>query len=87
MLSLASSQTKLSGANTGSQNHAVIGTNTQATYHVYPQRRPIAFSRNDKTLLMQMKQAVHDNLNPFLGICFNEKEELLVFWKFCARYQ
>lgn len=32
-----------------------------------------------------MKAAVHDNVNPFLGICFNEKEELLLVWKFCNR--
>ncbi|KIH60501.1 hypothetical protein ANCDUO_09251 [Ancylostoma duodenale] len=32
-----------------------------------------------------MKQAVHDNINPFLGISFNEKEELLIVWKFCSR--
>jgi hypothetical protein len=29
-----------------------------------------------------MKQAIHDNLNPFLGLVFNEKDEMLVVWKF-----
>lgn len=33
-----------------------------------------------------MKSAIHDNVNPFLGISFNEKEELLVVWKFCNRF-
>lgn len=32
-----------------------------------------------------MKQAIHDNLNPFLGLVFNEKDEMLVVWKFCSR--
>ncbi|EFP07762.1 CRE-GCY-29 protein [Caenorhabditis remanei] len=35
--------------------------------------------------IFQMKQAVHDNINPFIGISFNEKAELLLLWKFCSR--
>ncbi|MFH4979757.1 hypothetical protein AB6A40_006466 [Gnathostoma spinigerum] len=34
---------------------------------------------------LQMKQAVHDNINPFLGMSFNEKDEMLLLWKFCSR--
>lgn len=33
----------------------------------------------------QDSQAIHDNLNPFLGLVFNEKEDLLIVWKFCSR--
>uniref|UniRef100_A0A7I5EAR9 guanylate cyclase n=1 Tax=Haemonchus contortus TaxID=6289 RepID=A0A7I5EAR9_HAECO len=85
MLSLGSTRTKMSNANYGSRNHAIIGTNTHVIYHKYPQRRPIAFNRADKALLANIKQAVHDNINPFLGVAFNEKEEVLVVWKFCSR--
>ncbi|KAK6029756.1 hypothetical protein OSTOST_04129 [Ostertagia ostertagi] len=84
-LSLGSTRTKMSSANYGSRNHAIVGTNTHVIYHKYPQRRPIVFTRLDKTLLANMKQAVHDNINPFLGVAFNEKEEVLVVWKFCSR--
>ncbi|KAK6054510.1 hypothetical protein COOONC_07983 [Cooperia oncophora] len=86
MLSLGSQRTKLSNSNmTVLQHHAIIGVNTHATYHMYEQRRPIKFTRGDLTLLARMKQVVHDNLNPFLGIAFNEKSEMLLLWKFCSR--
>ncbi|CAJ0605270.1 unnamed protein product [Cylicocyclus nassatus] len=86
MLSLGSQRTKLSNTNAMAlKNHAVIGVNTHATYHMYEQRRPIKFGRADLTLLMRMKQVVHDNLNPFLGMAFNEKGEVLLLWKFCSR--
>ncbi|KAL6737167.1 hypothetical protein Aduo_010834 [Ancylostoma duodenale] len=86
MLSLTSQRTKLSSNNaTSLKNHAVIGVNTHATYHMYEQRRTIKFNRADLTLLTRMKQVVHDNLNPFLGMAFNEKNEVLLIWKFCSR--
>lgn len=68
-----------------SKHHAVIGTNTHTSFHAYPQQNLITFSRADMKILTLMKQLVHDNLNPFLGISFNEKEELLILWKFCSR--
>ncbi|ULT96110.1 hypothetical protein L5515_011730 [Caenorhabditis briggsae] len=85
MMSVGSVTTKLSNMQTGQKQHAIIGVNTHSTYHKYPQRRPIKFVKEDMQLLTQMKQAVHDNLNPFLGVAFNEKEEMLVLWKFCSR--
>ena len=84
-MSLGSANTKLSNMSTGAKRHAIIGVNTHATYHQYPQKRPIKFDKADLMLLTQMKQAIHDNINPFLGIAFNEKEEMLVLWKFCSR--
>ncbi|KAL3124922.1 hypothetical protein niasHT_001815 [Heterodera trifolii] len=85
MLSIGSSKTKMSNMARFAKHHAVIGTNTHASFHLYPQRRPISFARADLQLLSLMKQLVHDNLNPFMGIAFNEKDELLVLWKFCSR--
>uniref|UniRef100_A0A915CU52 Receptor ligand binding region domain-containing protein n=1 Tax=Ditylenchus dipsaci TaxID=166011 RepID=A0A915CU52_9BILA len=85
MLSIGSSKTKLSNMSRFAKHHAVIGTNTHASFHLYPQRRPIVFNRQDVQLLSYMKQMVHDNLNPFLGMAFNEKDEMLLLWKFCSR--
>uniref|UniRef100_A0A914YGN1 guanylate cyclase n=1 Tax=Panagrolaimus superbus TaxID=310955 RepID=A0A914YGN1_9BILA len=85
LISLGSANTKLSNMSTGAKKHVIIGVNTHATYHRYPQKRSIKFVKSDLILLTQMKQAIHDNINPFLGIAFNEKEEMLVLWKFCSR--
>ncbi|VDK50104.1 unnamed protein product [Cylicostephanus goldi] len=85
MLSIGSTRTKLSNTSSFAKHHAVLGTNTHASFHVYPQRRPISFNREDMQLLTQMKQAIHDNLNPFLGMSFNEKDEMVLLWKFCSR--
>ncbi|CAI4222117.1 unnamed protein product [Auanema sp. JU1783] len=85
MMSLGSANTKISNTSTRQKRHVIIGINTHSTYHRYPQRRPIKFGREDLQLLTQMKQCVHDNINPFLGMAFNEKEEMLILWKFCSR--
>ncbi|CAD5223083.1 unnamed protein product [Bursaphelenchus okinawaensis] len=85
MMSISSAKTKLSNNTQFAKHHAVIGTNTHASYHMYPQLRTIKFAREDLQLLTQMKLVVHDNVNPFLGMSFNEKEEMLILWKFCSR--
>ncbi|KAH7701828.1 Protein GCY-8, partial [Aphelenchoides avenae] len=85
MLSIGSTKTKLSNMATFNKHHAIVGTNTHASFHLYPQRRPISFNREDLSMLSILKQMVHDNLNPFLGMAFNEKEEMLLLWKFCSR--
>ncbi|KJH45027.1 adenylate/guanylate cyclase catalytic domain protein [Dictyocaulus viviparus] len=84
-LSIGSTRTKLLNTTKSANHHAVLGTNTHAFFHVYPQRRPIAFNRSDMQLLTLMKQSIHDNINPFLGMSFNEKEEMVLLWKFCSR--
>uniref|UniRef100_A0AC35G698 Guanylate cyclase n=1 Tax=Panagrolaimus sp. PS1159 TaxID=55785 RepID=A0AC35G698_9BILA len=85
VLSIGSTRTKLSNTSKFGKHHAIIGTNTHASFHMYPQKRPIIFAREDMQTLTQMKQVVHDNLNPFLGMAFNEKDEMLLLWKFCSR--
>ncbi|VDP13282.1 unnamed protein product [Onchocerca flexuosa] len=85
MKSIGSSTTKLTELSIGQKKHAIIGANTHVTYHLYPQRRPIKFGREDLKLLTQMKAAVHDNLNIFIGIIFNQSENVYVIWKFCSR--
>ncbi|CAI4231808.1 unnamed protein product [Auanema sp. JU1783] len=85
MLSIGSTRTKMSNMSSFAKHHAILGTNTHASFHLYPQRRPISFNRMDMQLLSQMKQAVHDNINPFLGMSFNENEEMVLLWKYCSR--
>uniref|UniRef100_A0A914UUD5 guanylate cyclase n=1 Tax=Plectus sambesii TaxID=2011161 RepID=A0A914UUD5_9BILA len=37
-------------------------------------------------LLLQMRAAVHDNVNQFIGLCFNNPGvDLMITWKYCAR--
>uniref|UniRef100_A0AC34QAC7 Guanylate cyclase n=1 Tax=Panagrolaimus sp. JU765 TaxID=591449 RepID=A0AC34QAC7_9BILA len=67
MLSIGSTKTKLSNMTKFNKHHAIIGTNTHASFHIYPQKRPIVFGREDMQTMTMIKQAVHDNLNPFLG--------------------
>uniref|UniRef100_A0A914X4J3 guanylate cyclase n=1 Tax=Plectus sambesii TaxID=2011161 RepID=A0A914X4J3_9BILA len=85
ILSLGSANTKFSNLSVGVKPNAIVGNNLHAAFHRYTQNRPIVFTKLDLTVLMQMKQAVHDNINPFIGMAFNEKEEMLIVWKFCSR--
>lgn len=86
VISLNSVTTKMSQVETKLiKNHAIIGVNTHAVYDIYEQRLNIKFNRDDLVLLTKMKQAVHDNINPFIGLSFNERSELLLLWKFCSR--
>lgn len=34
---------------------------------------------------LQMKQLVHDNINQFVGICFDKRAEFFVIWNHCFR--
>lgn len=51
----------------GKRRHAILGVNTHATYRRFVQKQPLKFLREDLVLLTAVKDAVHDNINPFLG--------------------
>ncbi|VDM55262.1 unnamed protein product [Angiostrongylus costaricensis] len=40
---------------------------------------------NEDEVRSMIKQSIHDNINPFLGMSFNEKDEMVLLWKFCSR--
>uniref|UniRef100_A0A183CHA9 Guanylate cyclase n=1 Tax=Globodera pallida TaxID=36090 RepID=A0A183CHA9_GLOPA len=85
-MSLVSANTKMSNMSTGgNRKHAILGVNTHATYTRFIQKQPLKFHREDLVLLTAVKDAVHDNINPFLGMAFNDKEEMFILWKFCSR--
>lgn len=44
----------MSNMSVTNRKHALLGVNTHATYHKYPQRRPIKFCREDLTLFNQV---------------------------------
>uniref|UniRef100_A0A0K0EG58 Guanylate cyclase n=1 Tax=Strongyloides stercoralis TaxID=6248 RepID=A0A0K0EG58_STRER len=85
VVSMESFKTRISNINKLIKYHAILGTNTHTSFHLYPQKSYIQFSREDIILLTEMKKLVHDNINPFIGISFNEKDEMLILWKFCSR--
>ncbi|VBB31193.1 unnamed protein product [Acanthocheilonema viteae] len=43
------------------------------------------FDNSDVALLHQMKQLVHDNINQFVGICFDRRTEFYTVWNHCFR--
>ncbi|VDM46680.1 unnamed protein product [Toxocara canis] len=45
----------------------------------------LVFDKADMLLLYQMKQAVHDNINPFIGISFDKMPQFIAIWKHCFR--
>uniref|UniRef100_A0A914GU92 guanylate cyclase n=1 Tax=Globodera rostochiensis TaxID=31243 RepID=A0A914GU92_GLORO len=48
-------------------------------------REKLSFDKKDTQLLFQMKQAVHDNINAFIGLCVEKPTELWVIWRHCFR--
>lgn len=50
----------MSALSVGQKKHALVGINTHVTYHLYPQRRPIKFGREDLKLLSQVIYLFHN---------------------------
>uniref|UniRef100_A0A1I7VPG0 guanylate cyclase n=1 Tax=Loa loa TaxID=7209 RepID=A0A1I7VPG0_LOALO len=51
----------------------------------YALKAGLFFDSSDVALLHQMKQLVHDNINQFIGICFDKRTEFYTIWNHCFR--
>ncbi|VDK46989.1 unnamed protein product [Anisakis simplex] len=51
----------------------------------YILKQRLVFDKSDMLLLYQMKQAVHDNINAFIGISFDKMPQFYATWKHCFR--
>ena len=52
----------------------------------FKQLKQINFDQTEAQFLLSLKQLVHDNINPIVGLCYNNPtNELLVLSKFCSR--
>uniref|UniRef100_A0A0R3RLB9 guanylate cyclase n=1 Tax=Elaeophora elaphi TaxID=1147741 RepID=A0A0R3RLB9_9BILA len=51
----------------------------------YVLKAGLFFDNTDVALLHQMKQLVHDNINQFVGICFDKRTEFYAIWNYCFR--
>lgn len=51
----------------------------------YKLKGNIIFDKNDMHWLFQMKQAVHDNINSFVGVSIDRNVDFYVIWKHCLR--
>uniref|UniRef100_A0A915Q3H3 Guanylate cyclase n=1 Tax=Setaria digitata TaxID=48799 RepID=A0A915Q3H3_9BILA len=51
----------------------------------YTLKEGLFFDNSDVALLHQMKQLVHDNINQFVGICFDKQTEFYAIWNHCFR--
>uniref|UniRef100_A0A914X493 guanylate cyclase n=1 Tax=Plectus sambesii TaxID=2011161 RepID=A0A914X493_9BILA len=75
-----------SAVSTVGRARAVVGSN-HACVRIFVQTSSVQLDDKDLRLLFHLQQLVHDNLNPFLGMCFNDPNEqhLMILWKFCSR--
>uniref|UniRef100_A0A914VYU4 guanylate cyclase n=1 Tax=Plectus sambesii TaxID=2011161 RepID=A0A914VYU4_9BILA len=51
----------------------------------YRQKGTINYTRANLEMLFQLRQTSHDNLNGFVGLCFNQRNEFLILWRLCSR--
>ncbi|CAJ0583215.1 unnamed protein product, partial [Mesorhabditis spiculigera] len=53
----------------------------------YSLKEKLVFSRHEMHWLYLIKQISHDNLNPFMGLCFDRSQHLFVMWSHCFRWK
>ncbi|VDO40847.1 unnamed protein product [Haemonchus placei] len=51
----------------------------------FRQKRALTFTRAEIKHLDQLRNLSNSNLNPFIGISFNQGRELMVVWTYCPR--
>ncbi|KAI1720720.1 adenylate and guanylate cyclase catalytic domain-containing protein [Ditylenchus destructor] len=71
--------------NSQHRSKAIVFNNTVKLSR-FKQLKTLTFDEVETILLTSMKQLVHDNINPIVGMCCNNPtNELLVLWKYCSR--
>uniref|UniRef100_A0A914Q7D6 Protein kinase domain-containing protein n=1 Tax=Panagrolaimus davidi TaxID=227884 RepID=A0A914Q7D6_9BILA len=70
----------------GITNETAIVYNNIVKIRRFKQLKNINFDQTEAQFLLSLKQLVHDNINPIIGLCYNNPtNELLVLSKFCSR--
>ena len=55
------------------------------SFQHFHQKRAVTFTRSEMERLNQLKNLNHSNVNPFVGMTFNQNSELVVLWNYCVR--
>uniref|UniRef100_A0A914XEL8 Guanylate cyclase n=1 Tax=Plectus sambesii TaxID=2011161 RepID=A0A914XEL8_9BILA len=67
-----------------SAKRAIVGVQ-HVVVNKYAQNSHITFNQRQLAHLYQLKQLNHENLNSFIGLSYNEQNELITCWQFCNR--
>ena len=69
-----------------SDGETAIVFNNMVKVKKFNQLKAINFDTTEAKFLLSLKNLVHDNINPIIGMCFNNStNELLVLSKYCPR--